>query len=53
MTTISKQTRRLANWLSRSHLPQEVTTFSDRALRDVGLCRYRLAFEDCKPFWMA
>ncbi len=53
MTTIAKQTSRVANWLSRPHLPQEVTTFSDRALQDVGLCRYRQAFEACKPIWMA
>ena len=53
MTTIAKHTRRVANWLSRPHLPQEVVAFSDRALQDIGLVRFQPAIEACKRFWMA
>jgi uncharacterized protein YjiS (DUF1127 family) len=53
MTTITKQTCRVANWLSRSPLPKELTALSDRALQDIGLVRYQPAIEACKPFWMA
>lgn len=52
MTTITKQTRRVANWLTRSHLPRELAALSDRALRDIGLARSRPAIEACRPFWM-
>ncbi len=53
MTTITKQTRRVANWLSRSAAVTELNALSDRALQDVGLVRYQPAIEACKPFWMA
>lgn len=53
MMTIRKQTRRVANWLTRSHLPRELTAFNDHALQDIGLARSRPAIEACKPFWMA
>jgi uncharacterized protein YjiS (DUF1127 family) len=53
MTTITNQTRRIADWLSHSRPRTELAALSDRALQDIGLMRYRPVSETCKPFWMA
>jgi len=53
MTTINRQTQRIANWLTRATIRSELTALSDRALQDIGLSRRHLSVEACKPFWMA
>jgi len=53
MTTINRQTQRIANWLTRTTFRSELTALSDRALQDIGLSRRHLSVEACKPFWMA
>lgn len=53
MTTITNQTRRIANWLGHSRPHTDLTALSDRALQDIGLVPYKPDTEACKPFWMA
>jgi uncharacterized protein YjiS (DUF1127 family) len=53
MTTINRQTNRIANWLSRATCRSDLNALSDRALADIGLARQRPAIEACKPFWVA
>jgi len=53
MTTINRQTERIANWLSRTTFGSDLTALSDRALQDIGLSRRYVSVEGCKPFWMA
>jgi uncharacterized protein YjiS (DUF1127 family) len=53
MTTINQQTQRIATWLSRFTASTDLATFSDRALRDIGLVRQQVGIDACKLFWMA
>ncbi len=60
MTTVTKQTNRIANWLSRATSTNELNSLSDRALKDIGwalkdigLARHQSSVEASKPFWMA
>lgn len=54
MTAIKRQTKRIADLLGRATLScGELSNLSDRALRDMGLSRYRNNEGLCKPFWMA
>ncbi len=53
MTTINRQTKRLATWLERATLRRELTNLGDRTLQDIGLSRRRVSIEICQPFWMA
>ncbi len=53
MTTVTKQTHRIANWLSRATSTNELNSLSDRALKDIGLARHHSSVEASKPFWMA
>ncbi len=53
MMTIHRQTKRIAAWLNRATTSSgELKHFSDRALEDVGLLRYRTNVDAYKPFWM-
>ncbi len=51
MTAI--KTQRITNCLNRAASRNELTSLSDRALKDIGLVRRRRSVETCKPFWMA
>ena len=53
MTTINQQTKRIARWLTRATFRNELTSLSDRALRDIGLSRHQLNLDARKPFWIA
>ncbi len=45
MTSINRQTQRIATWLSRATPRNELKALSDRTLHDIGLIRYQPAFE--------
>lgn len=55
MTTIHRETKRIAAWLSRATtFSGELKHLSDRALEDIGLSRCRNTVDPYKPFfWMA
>lgn len=53
MMTIHRQTKRITAWLNRATTSSgELKHFSDRALQDIGLSRYRTGADAYKPFWM-
>jgi uncharacterized protein YjiS (DUF1127 family) len=49
MRNIKKQARR---WLSHAGTGNDLTTFSDRDLRDLGLVRQQIGINTCKLFWL-
>jgi len=53
MSTINRQTARITKWLTRAIARDDLTALSDQALQDIGIVRYQLSIEACKPFWMA
>ena len=45
--------KRLATtWLNRAALGNDLTTFTDRDLRDLGLVRQQIGINTCKLFWL-
>ena len=53
MTTIHRQTKRIATWLNRATTCSgELKLLSDRSLEDIGLSRYRPNVDTYKPFWL-
>jgi uncharacterized protein YjiS (DUF1127 family) len=52
MTAINQQRKRIATWLSRERLRNELYSLSDRSLQDAGLIRHQPTFEACKLLWM-
>jgi uncharacterized protein YjiS (DUF1127 family) len=52
MTGITKQQKRIATWLSRERLGNELYSLSDRSLQDMGLVRYQPTLEARKLLWM-
>jgi uncharacterized protein YjiS (DUF1127 family) len=52
MTAINQQRTRIATWLKRERLRNELYGLSDRSLQDMGLIRYQAALEACKLLWM-
>ena len=48
MTAINQQRTRIATWLKRERLRNELYGLSDR-----NLIRYQAALEACKLLWMA
>jgi len=54
MTAIKRQAKRIAALFDCAMTScGELPNFSDRALQDIGLLRYRTSDVSCKPFWMA
>jgi uncharacterized protein YjiS (DUF1127 family) len=53
MTGITKQQKRIATWLRRERLRNELYSLSDRSLQDIGLLRYQSTLQACKLLWMA
>ncbi len=54
MTAIKRQIKRIAISLDCAMTScGELPNLNDRALRDIGLSRYRTIDVSCKPFWMA
>jgi len=54
MTAIKHQAKRIAVLFGCAMTScGELPNLSDRALRDIGLLRYRTSDASCKPFWMA
>ncbi len=54
MTAIKRQAKRIAVLFDRAMTYcGELPNLNDRALRDIGLLRYRTSEASYKPFWMA
>jgi uncharacterized protein YjiS (DUF1127 family) len=53
MKKIRHETNRIAKWLNRAASRRELTSLSDRTLRDIGVARSYPRAEACRPFWMA
>jgi uncharacterized protein YjiS (DUF1127 family) len=53
MSSIKRLARGTATWLKRAGLGDDLTTFSDRDLRDLGLVRQQVGINTCKLFWLA
>lgn len=53
MTAINQQKKRIATWLSRTRLPNELSSLNDRALQERRLIRYQPTLKACKPLWMS
>jgi uncharacterized protein YjiS (DUF1127 family) len=43
--------RRAITWLNRAGSGNDLTTLSDRDLRDLGLVRELIGINTCKLFW--
>jgi uncharacterized protein YjiS (DUF1127 family) len=52
MIIINQQAKRIASWLNRLTVSHDLTTLSDRDLRDMGLTRQEVGTATCKLFWM-
>jgi uncharacterized protein YjiS (DUF1127 family) len=44
--------RRATTWVSRAGSGNDLTTLSDRDLRDLGLVRQVIGINTCKLFWL-
>ena len=49
MRNIKRQARR---WLNHAGTSTDLTTPSDRDLRDLGLVRQQIGINTCKLFWL-
>jgi uncharacterized protein YjiS (DUF1127 family) len=52
MSMINRQTKRIATWPTRAAVSNDLTTLSDRDLRDIGLVRWQVSINTCKLFWL-
>ena len=53
MSNITRQAGGTATWLNRAGSGNDLTTLSDRDLRDLGLVRQQIGINTCKLFWLA
>jgi uncharacterized protein YjiS (DUF1127 family) len=51
MRTIKRRARGTTTWLNRAGLGNDLTTLSDRDLRELGLVRQQIGINTCKLFW--
>ena len=51
MSSIRRLARATATWLTRVGSVNDLTTLSDRDLRDLGLVRQQIGI-NCKLFWL-
>ncbi len=49
---INRQTKRFATWPTRAASSNDLSTLSDRDLRDIGLVRWQVSINTCKLFWL-
>ena len=52
MSNIRKRARGTTTWLNRAGSGNDLTTLSDRDLRDLGLVRKQIGINTCKLFWL-
>src|SRR6516225_7717840 len=52
MSNIKKRARGTTTWLNRAGSGNDLTTLSDRDLRDLGLVRQQIGINTCKLFWL-
>ena len=51
MSNIKRGGRGITTWLNRAGSGNDLTTLSDRDLRDLGLVRQQIGINTCKLFW--
>ena len=51
MSNIARGARGTATWLNRAGSGNDLTTLSDRDLRDLGLVCRQIGINTCKLFW--
>ena len=51
MSSIKRLARGTTTWLNRAGSGNDLTTLSDRDLRDLGLVRELIGINTCKLFW--
>jgi uncharacterized protein YjiS (DUF1127 family) len=51
MSSIKRLARGTTTWLNRGGSGNDLTTLSDRDLRDLGLVRQQIGINTCKLFW--
>jgi len=52
MSSIKRRAGGTRTWLNRAGSANDLTTFSDRDLRDLGLVRRQVGINTCKLFWL-
>jgi uncharacterized protein YjiS (DUF1127 family) len=52
MSSINRRARGTTTWLNRAGSGNDLTTLSDRDLRDLGLVRCQIGINTCKVFWL-
>jgi len=52
MSNIKRRARGTTTWLNRAGSGNDLTTLSDRDLRDLGLVREQIGINTCKLFWL-
>src|SRR6516225_10451314 len=52
MRNIKRRARGTTTWLNRAGSGNDLTTLSDRDLRDLGLVRQQIGINTCKLFWL-
>ena len=52
MSNIKRRARGTPTWLNRAGSGNDLTTLSDRGLRDLGLVRQQIGINTCKLFWL-
>jgi uncharacterized protein YjiS (DUF1127 family) len=52
MNDIKRQAGATPTWLNRAGSGNDLTTLSDRDLRDLGLVRQLIGINTCKLFWL-
>jgi uncharacterized protein YjiS (DUF1127 family) len=50
--TINRQIERITTWPPRATSGNDLTTLTDRDLRDLGLVRRQVSINTCKLFWL-
>jgi uncharacterized protein YjiS (DUF1127 family) len=53
MSKIRRRASGATTWLNRAGTGNDLTTLSDRDLRDLGLVRQHIGINTCKLFWLA
>jgi uncharacterized protein YjiS (DUF1127 family) len=52
MSNTKRGARGTTTWLKRAGSGNDLTTLSDRDLRDLGLIRQQIGINTCKLFWL-
>jgi len=52
MSNIKRRARGITTWLNPAGSGNDLTTLSDRDLRDLGLVRRQIGINTCKLFWL-